>query len=366
MGLRHEINITSRWGKLFMVKCLHDFYNNGMTSDLTFIPTEETQLLMRNLRLLFRPQKAGFIILYDSNNSHNLFKTRQVEKLEKLTFLIKNNNDLLLNFSNISFGNMNKIYYLSNSFSNFEEDELNLIHPTPYIENPLGIDLIPKSRQLQLTFQKEINSKDLKLLDWKGNAVNISAILQKDLPKKLDGISIPLRYLKQGKYVLSAKGIQEKSFYVTDNIDEFYWGIMDIYLKDEEGKGQIYSEEAFLKPNYHIRFQARSTFWKYILISPNKKNGEYKDAKVTLNGKTIPFLKPKDIVLNNGTKAYSIESKSPMKLQQLMTSSNKLELKLKKGNKWVARTVKLPKPVPKSIKPDKVSGKIYSTTYIYV
>ena len=35
-----------------------------------------------------------------------------------------------------------------------EKDELNLIHSTPFIQDPVGIDLLSKSRQLKISFLK--------------------------------------------------------------------------------------------------------------------------------------------------------------------------------------------------------------------
>lgn len=364
MSLRHEINITTKWGKLFKVKCLHDFYEDGITPDFTFMPTGETAVLMRNHRLLFRPQKAGFIVLYNTQQVEDLLLRKKINQLEKLTFIMKITNKFFLNFSAVSFENLNRTHYLSNSFS--KKSELNLIHPKTFLENSPNIEFLSKNRELQFSFPDLINTATIKLTNSEGANIHLNKLLQRKLPKKIEQIWFPARRLSSGKYTLSAKGKWSRDFYVMDQTEDHVWGIVDIFLTGKNTTVSVFNENGLLKPDFHIQFRARETYWKYILINQQQRNKKYSDAKVSLNGKEIKFSKPKSMTLNDGTEAHFIESKSTIKLEQNISDSHKLELKLKNGVKWLPRTVKLPKPATAAIKPDKETDKIYSVTYVYL
>ena len=364
MIVKHEIQISSHWSELFRIRCKHDYYRDGSCKDLEFVPTEDTQILLKNFRLLFRKQPDGMVVLFNTEKALKLFQSPYL-KLSKLSFQIVSNNPFFLHFTDLPFEGSGKVYWFSNLVNQLSKDKEKLIHDTPQLDSK-GKQLLPlRPKRFGYTFEKAVAYKDLKILD----------ALKHEMPKKplqsekTASHTIDLAHLPTGKYTLKAmKGIADFDFYLTDKFNAGLFGMLDIYFDGPTKNYLFYNKKEIITQDYCIHLRNRSTYWKYILVRNDKNNAKSKltDAKVSLNGKALAFTKPVPIILNNGRPAYSIESKNEMPLLEKWTDKDKLELTLKKDNKWLSKKAFLPQPKVEMIKPDKESGKIYSVTYFYL
>ena len=364
--MKQTIEVVTQWGKLFGLKYSHEYYHDGYGTDFTYFPSEETRQVMRNLRLALRAHNGGIMVLYDGQAVHRLFE-KNTKLPEKLTFYIKNNAKYFTNFSDLSFESNGRLYYFSNDTN--KAGKQNFIHAGERLTEEAEIQTYTRFQNLYLAFPKAKAFSDIKIINAAGEEIPLEPALKKvDVSEKLTEHRISLRNLSEGKYTAKVKGEKtDFSFYLRDTSSEQIWGIIDIFLKPTGKSGQIFSAKELLKPNYTLHIGARDTYWKYILVGQNGKDkNAYSDAKVIYNSEEIDFTKPVKMTLGNGKTAYSIESKKPIKLKEVRSQTDRLQLKLKAGGKWIPRAVKLPKPDISMLKPDTKANKIYSTTYIYV
>ncbi len=352
-----RVNIGFKWDKLISLKCQNNFYHDGNGKDFEFIPTNKTQIIMKNFGIFFKKDVNGFSLFC---NPEQFRKIVEIKKRQdpKLIFLIKNKNNYLLNYTDLSFADNNKLYYFNNLVSSKKDEKL-LIHDKEYVNESQALRIYNKYQSIKL--DKVI--KSTKIVDARQNDINNDLWFQEVEGNQM----VKLQNLSEGHYSVN-NGKSSTSFYVLDYMKEPMWGIIDIFLSDLPKENNFFSKNGALEhKEFIINLNARSTFWKYIIL-PENKNVELKleEVKVSYNGKAIDFTKPKKVTLMNGEEAFSIESKNAMELKEVINVSDKLEMKIKNNSKWLSKVVKIPKPKIKSVKPDRESNKIYSTTYIYL
>ena len=351
-----RVNLGFKWDKLITIKCQNNFYHDGQGKDFEFIPTNKTQIIMKNYNLFFKSETNGFSLFC---NPDKFKRIRDIKKGfdQKLIFLIRNKNNYLLNYTDLSFSDNNKMYYFNNLKSSKKGSKL-LIHEKEYVNEKEALRIYNKYQSLKL----DNFIKSTKLVDARQNDLKTDLWFQEVEDKKM----VNLQNLSEGHYSL-LNGKSSTSFYVIDYIKEPMWGILDLFLGDLPKENSFFTNGKIDHKEYIINLNARKTFWKYFILSENK-NVELKleEVKVNYNGKAIDFTKPKKVTLSNGLEAFAIESKESMELKEVVNVTDKLELKLKNNSKWLSKTVKIPKPKIKSVKPDRESNKIYSTTYIYL
>ena len=350
------INIGLHWEKLFTLQCKNNFFKDGESKDFSFQPTNKTHLLLKKYKLFFKSNKSGFSIFCNIDQFKRIMNSERIAK-NKISFIIKNNNNLLLNYTDLSFKDTNKLFYFNNLHKSIYSD-MNLLHDHEFLTNSKKIKIFNKIQTLRL----DKLDKNTALLDCKQKAV------KRELwnSERHGHQNLMLRNLEEGKYSIK-NGKLIEDIYVIDYIREPVWGIIDIYLNDLPKEYNFYSNNKIIPQKYHINLSARRTFWKYFIIGDNNEvELKLEDVKITYNGKSIEFTKPVKTILNNGVEAFVVESKKDIELQEVTDITDKLEMKIKSNGKWRSKVTKIPKPSIKRIKPDKVSEKVFSTTYVYV
>lgn len=352
----NSLNIGFKWDALFAVGCNHEYYADGKGNDFEFIPTNKTSVIFKNFKIFFKGTANGFQVFCNLEQFQRIHPLKRVTN-QKLTFFIKNKNSLLANYTNINFNHFEEVFHFSNLDVHKTKGTIKL-HEGDYCVDREKIKIYSPFQVLRFsTF-----AKNAKLVDERNNEIKRSAWYQ----QKYDLHVLKLRNLSEGKYCFTNGKIREE-FYVIDYIKEPVWGILDIHLYDLPSTGDFFPKGKLNPLKYNINFQSRSTYWKYLIIGQNKElKLSLDEAKVTYNGEDLAFTKPQKVTLQNGVEAFSIETKEPQELKELQHVTDKLELKLKKNNKWQNKVYKVPKPTIKTLKPDKKTNKIYSTTYIYV
>lgn len=351
-----RVNLGFTWDKLITVKCQNNFYHDGQGKDFEFIPTNKTQILMKNYNVFFKQETNGFSLFCNPDRFKRIVDLKRALD-QKLIFLIRNKNNYLLNYTDLSFAENNKMYYFNN-LSTSKNGSKTLIHSQEYVHETQALRIFNKYQSIKL--DKFI--KSTKLVDARQNNLNQDLWLQEVDNNHL----VTLKKLSEGRYSL-LNGKASESFYVIDYIKEPMWGILDLFLGDLPDENSFFEKGKIAHKEYIINLNARKTFWKYFILPENKSDElKLEEVKVHYNGKEIPFTKPIKVTLTNGQDAFAIETKDSMELKEVVDVSDKLEMKIKNNSKWLSKTVKIPKPKIKSVKPDRESNKIYSTTYIYL
>ncbi len=351
-----RVNLGFKWDKLISIKCQNNFYRDGQGRDFEFMPTNKTQIIMKNYNLFFKQESNGFSLFCNTERFKKILDIKKSPD-QKLIFLIKNKNNYLLNYTDLSFSDNNKMYYFNN-LKTLKNGSNVLIHDKEYVNETQALRIYNKYQSIRL----DNFIKSTKLVDAR----------QKDLKNDLwlqeveENQMVKLQNLSEGKYSI-LNGKSSESFYVIDYMKEPMWGIMDLFLNDLPKENNFFLNGEIDLKEYIINLNARKTFWKYFILSENKTiELKLEDVKVNYNGKDIDFTKPIKVTLSNGETAFAIESKESIELKEVVNVSDKLEMKIKNNSKWLSKTVKIPKPKIKSVKPDRESNKIYSTTYIYL
>ncbi len=363
--MKHVINVATEWSKLFKVKCLHDFYSDDICKDLIFKPTDQTLRDMRNLRLVYREQAGGFIVLCKKTSTLPLLKNRY-SGLKKLSFFLDVKGENFYNYSDIPFSSFEKIHYISNSADRKKAKEGVYIHKQEHLDldeaNRLGI----RPKFFSINLEKPIKKFSPVLKDSFDDTVSqteYSMSINEDNTK----VYVDLRNLNEGRYDLSI-GSWTSKFYLMDNFADFHWGILEIYLKEVGSDVELFNDKEITGKNFFFRIKPRETYWKYIFVEKENefKEGDITDVKISKDGDELEFSKPQSHQLVNGREAVYVESKKPLALEEVRSTKDKLEMRLKRGKKWMTKVVRAPKPQNEMLKPDKNNGKIYSVIYVNI
>lgn len=351
-----KVNIGMNWERLFSVHVRNNFYQDGTGKDFEFAPSNKTLLLLKKYKLLYKKGTNGFSIFCNIEQFLRIMQSSRIKK-NKISFLIKSKNSFLTNYTDLSFQDTNKIFYFNNLNKNIKSN-MNLLHENEFMSESKKIKIYSRIQTIRLD-KLDTNTA---LLDSKKSKVDRETWWGEHFGNQ----NIMLRNLEEGKYSIQ-NGKQQDDFYIIDYIKEPVWGILDIYL-DDIPKEYSFIEKGAIKPiDYHINMNARRTFWKYFIIGDNKEvELKLEDVKITYNGEAIAFTKPVKTTLTNGVKAFMIESVKDMELKEVTHVTDKLELKIKSNGKWKSKSIKLPKPSIKMVKPDRTADKVYSTSYVYV
>lgn len=354
--MQSRIDIGFNWDKLITVQCKHSFYQDGKGKDFEFVPTNKSSVLFKNYKVFYKSVDNGFMIFCNAPQFSRIHALKKVTD-QKLTFLIRNKNSTLANYTDLSFNHFDEVYYFSNLQVNNSKNGV-LLHDQDFMKEQRKIRIYSPFQVLKY----QDVAKGNKLVDHRGNEIKREVWYE----ERFEMHVIKLKSLQEGKYTF-INGKEKMEFYVMDYIKEPVWGILDIHLYDLPKVAGFIEKDKLVPVEYGIQLQNRSTYWKYFIIGQSKElELKVDEAKVSYNGEDIAFTKPSKVVLSNGVEAFAIESKNPMELKEHVDVTDKLELKLKKDNKWQNKTYRVPKPKVDRVKPDKNSNKIYSTTYIYV
>ncbi|MCB0643888.1 MAG: hypothetical protein KDC44_19710 [Phaeodactylibacter sp.] len=362
-----EIRMENKWASLLKVRCKHRFYADGNCKDLEFVPTPDTAAELKNLRILFRSTADGLALLYDQEQTlRNL--NSPLSGVEKLTFLIRNKNPLFLNFTELPFPEPGTILYFNNLSENLggKDKKDKLLHGGDSAAEAAAQQVLAVPPHFELPHQSTgKTAPKVELKDALGKAVDIDGSFE-DLSAKKGTVRFQVPHLPTGRYNLSI-GKDTWALFISALPMHRYQGALDIYLKAAPGTYRLIGKDELQEQDYVLQFNNRSTFWRYYLIDQTDKYGEPSFSSPSVsNGEEIKFSKPTNVELNNGQQAVVIESQVALPLQELMSTKNRLNLKVKKDGKWLNKAIRLPLAGPEVIKPEKDTKKIYSEIYVYI
>jgi hypothetical protein len=350
-----------KYTELVNVSIKQKFYENNIcgkfiiepTPDMVFIPSMETQLLMKRLSFIYKSsnQTGGFTILAETDNKSKTtnYLLRFPQKGEKLTFFMLVNNPELLNFNELPIpGDSNKIFYFNNKISGnpaLRNDPLYLTHSIGGVN---GTDDRIKKSGSMYSYHHSVVAANAKLK----HLLSDTELFPYSL-KNLGGaggcdLVFNLKGLPTGKVKLIIDGSDIETFYYTGNdVPASKFGVIELNLSDalDQNYRLIESDNSLILPAplYYIEFKNRETIWRYTFkltsTSPlyneiNKlpdqaaKNSFMAKLKIVCNDNTITFSQSV-----SDAKTIIFESDHPLPLKEKYTipiTHDRLKLTLTK------------------------------------
>lgn len=359
--MKSTIHLVISWAKLFSVQCRHDYFRNGLCGDLEFIPTEQTALAMRNYQLVFRPNATGFSVLYKNTAPHLQPILRAPEDL-KFVFQIRCTDHRFWHYTDVPFLPEFKALYFSNQQAAAAKSSERLLHAPGIAQHADIVSLRPKRFLLDAgspvaPADVVVLNSDNKAVDWQSPG--------RPQTEKASQFAIHLGHYPDGKYLLKVKGAKDVPIYAMDN-PASRMGMLEIFVPGASESHRFVQKGKLQEQQYTLHFQNRSTYWKYFLLPIGREELSFSEVQVSMEGEKLAFSKPEAAVVGEGKQALVIESEKPIPLTESLSDTEKLEVKLKKGDRWLSRPVKIEKPGIDMVKPDRQSKKIFSTVYAYI
>ena len=359
--------MENNWASLLKVHCKHAYYSDGICPDLEFVPTPDTAAELKNLRILFRSTKDGLALLFDQENTlRNL--NSPLSQIEKFTFIIRNKNFKFLNFTDLPFPEETAILYFNNLTNNVGGDSKSekFLHSGDSAATDAAKQVQAKGPYFEVPYQSNAKTPPkIQLLNPLGKEMDLEGAYE-DLSKTKGTVRFSVPHIPAGRYDLKI-GKEEWPLFISQLPMHRYQGILEIYLQGSPKSYELVGKDSLNEQEYTIQFNNRSTFWRYYLIDQSDKYSAPTFGSPSVsNGEEIKFSKPVIVELSNNQQAAMIESQVPIPLEELMSTKNRLNLKVKKNGKWLNKPIRLPKATADVIKPERETKKIYSEIFVYI
>ncbi|MGZ3751833.1 MAG: hypothetical protein ACXVB0_08955 [Mucilaginibacter sp.] len=312
--------ISINFGSLFTVELLHQFYTNKLCPDFNIVTSAWTQKVLDGHKALAKPY---------GNQLYTGIKTTgdgiavpfkpfvTVEKGMQMTFFLKLNNPLFVNYTNLPFvANAGKIYYFTNRNNNISNGKnflstkiLPYKNTTTYAPGDLAVNgsgvVFTAMRSNNSTHQFDTTHTDywmqvdnnqypsindtlpvlpsvstykftspqssavIAVLGYDTAALTYTkTVLSKTIPfaGPISSFTLDLSALDPGKYKLSVNGLQQW-VYINDEItDSSTFAVIDIFNDVTPVSCRLVNPSQVLQsPKYSIFFLNRATIWKYVL-----------------------------------------------------------------------------------------------------
>ena len=260
----------------------HSYFKDGLDRFVTLYPTNATDALLRNGKMLFKRLPNGVTVLYKTLDDE-ITPLVELEKDQHITFFIKAPNKTgLLNITDFDeslarpYGT-GKIVYYTNNPANVSFNKNN-----PEI---LSSEIIDSLRGPLFTYRFGItgNPATVKLIatDSDGHPVSVGRdangiLLPETITLTISSGNlyeqqIDLRDYQRGRYLITIKNTDEsitlktEEIYVDEQLEkDNILGIVDIVY--DAATNNLYGETE----EYKLQFKNTATFWKYYII--NKSN----------------------------------------------------------------------------------------------
>ena len=260
----------------------HSYFKDGFDRFVTLYPTNATEALLRNGKMLFKRLPNGVTILYKTLDDE-ITPFIELGKDQHFTFFIKSTNKAgLLNISDFDespsrpYGTGKIVYYTNNPAN----ASLNKNNP-----EILSLEIIDSLRGPLFTYRFNIsgNPSNVKMIvtNAEGDPVSVGQDANGvPFPETLTlSISannsfeqqIDLRDYQRGRYQITIKNEDEsvtlktEEIYVDEQLEkDNILGIVDIVY--DTVSNNLYGETE----EYKLQFQNTASFWKYYII--NKSN----------------------------------------------------------------------------------------------
>jgi len=348
------IDIRFQYKKIFSVKIKHNFYPDSIPTELHMVPTKRTVELIDKMSMLLRNKDGETHILFDASNKELLTnRLRNSSKAEsKLSFLIYCDNQYFVNITDIPFNLKDKVFYLSNK--KLGTNKRGNLHDNDFVEDSDLLSAIPMNKG-----NHQSNSFELKLDN--GESHDKIPVMKFDSFDQLD-----LSKLMEGHYGIFGNDTELLNFInLESKTRRSPIGYIDIFLT-KDIKQQIIDQlegDNLTEFNYEISFNARSVYWKYIIVPTYIKRFRSIEIKSAKDKDKISFNSLGEEEIEK-KKVFSFISEKVIKFQKHYNYENQLK---KKESESGAKTIvkKMPYASFDILKPV-YENSYMSEIYVYI
>jgi hypothetical protein len=346
---------------LFTLKVTHTYYAQQTSPDFKITPTTSSLRLAEKMGVILKADETGIIVIGDVSRPETLLYYLEQMEGVKFTFWLHCSQPYFISITHLPTENLHTLLYFGNSTAHKKGTDESLLHPAPFVSASDRYSV--KSGEYQVPVQPKETT--LELQDDSGKILKTGTALA-NLPFRFD-----LNGLPEGKYKVVA-GKKELDTFVYTGIKPYLKaiGLVEIFLtgalKDELIQ-TIKEKDTPGTRSYQIAFQARSTYWKYLIV-PKYSNG-LQHASIATNDKNISFKGPEKITLANGDSAFMFQSEDVLPLSE--SSPYLFQLKKNKNadeNNGRIIINRLPHPPLGLVKPQSRSNdsKVFSEILVYI
>jgi hypothetical protein len=321
--------------RLARVSVLHEYYG-GACRDFAVRPTRHTAGLLRRLGLLFRPEDAGFSVLYDHLGAGSLMefirnrRGRGEEPWTRLCFVLSLRNPSFVAFTELPADTnpARQNLYLTNRRAHAPADSPVLLSPGPRVT---GDDRVPVNGG-RFVETVDAGVARVRVLDVSGEEVMCSPATVR--PGGSERLHFDLGGLPEELYrvqVVPREGTApEPREFLYTSAYPVPLGFVELLLADPDGApGSVYPvrglgtpDEAIEGVSYEIRFAARRTWWSYYVVAdaPGGGPGEMRIRQRRAPGEDrVAFLGPCRVRLAGGRPAWWFVSRREIPLARRPT-----------------------------------------------
>ncbi|HWZ21722.1 MAG TPA: hypothetical protein VNW06_03665 [Cytophagaceae bacterium] len=318
--------------KCLEIQIMHSYFAKSICDVLTFVPMNNTRLLMKNYSLRCQQFSNQFSLYCGMNADLVSSLPKELIDSDKLFFKILSSDIHFINYTDLVYPNPEEtLYFFSNEMNRADSSAL---QQAQYV-----------SASDQLLYKPFVFSFSLPA------EKNIILIIKKDdgqelIHQNIDGTLINsyiinLKPYGEGRYTLWINNEREASYFVSgeDKLENCL-GVLQLNVSSI-----LY---AIGKPPLqilHLRFNTRSTYWKYSIVLAADRQITIKDMHIEATEKTT-YNGPEIATIVSGEAANVFISKELIPLQQ-ENSSNQL-LKISYSNNFSERLnemdIKMPSP----------------------
>lgn len=334
-----------RYQQWFSFQIEHDFFPEKTCTTFKLAPLAYTQHIFKNYNIKLQQQGNDYQLYTKVPKSSTVWDT--LSQLEDVFIQLINTDENFYNYTEAEAPfNSKTLDYITNTKANNSKLQETAVNAKT---NPIEVFA------LQFNVDTTTVSK-VEIKDHLG-----TSILQKDT-STLSTTPVRINATNAGIYQLWLDGTLNKTFLASPYpLHEHCYGILHI-----QPKLVLESLKENTCPKLKLYFEARATFWKYIIVVSEAKKINIKTLQID---NTLYDTYKQELVLGN-KQGYTITSKQPLKLiKQPKTYSNlNVEYTNQFSDAVVELDVKLPVPSVKSIsKITKNEKSAYcSKTIIYV
>jgi hypothetical protein len=175
--LKNNYSFVSRFFKILEVQFYHNFFNNNLFKGLVFLADEQTNSLLKNYEILFRPLDNGFTLI---SKLEPKFESVSFAEELKLNFYFKIKNPEFINITDISYTNSQKLIFKnmqdqkseklhsgffvdqSNAVSSEEEGIIGQVFLTINSKNQFFGSTLASKKKNELNYSIHFNSRQIK------------------------------------------------------------------------------------------------------------------------------------------------------------------------------------------------------------
>ena len=202
--------------------------------------------------------------------------------------------------------------------------------------------------------------------------IEISDQLEKEL-SAMDSVdqAIDLRHAPFGKYKVHLGNYRPLDVYTTEYSEIQAFGILDIHVdapSDALLNRNADNLEQVINPQlFHIHFQSRATYWRYIFV--NYENSKVTPKHIRDDNSQLVFTEPVASILEQvGTEMRYCQSETPVPLKD---RPEQVLFVARMNGKRNMKEIRLPTPSGNEmVKPEKSPGdneeRIFSEVYVYL